>query len=100
MGQRAVPDLRRLPGGSEPTATILGAGQSADLVEQMLRTSGRSIDMPTPVRRREYALDDGYGDGSRVAAPRVPSEQERMGSVQHSGEPVKAPRKSRPATTS
>ena len=33
-------------GRSELTTTILGAGQLADLVERMLRTSGRRIDSP------------------------------------------------------
>jgi pilus assembly protein CpaF len=35
-------------GRSELTTTILGAGQLADLVERMLRSSGRRIDMSTP----------------------------------------------------
>ncbi len=35
-------------GRSELTTTILGAGQLGDLVERMLRTSGRRIDMSTP----------------------------------------------------
>jgi pilus assembly protein CpaF len=34
-------------GRSELTTTILGAGQLADRVERMLRTSGRRIDMST-----------------------------------------------------
>jgi pilus assembly protein CpaF len=34
---------------SELTTTILGAGQLADLAERMLRSSGRRIDMSTPM---------------------------------------------------
>ncbi|SNS01406.1 hypothetical protein, partial [Blastococcus mobilis] len=33
---------------SELTTTILAPGELADLVERMLRTSGRRIDMSTP----------------------------------------------------
>jgi pilus assembly protein CpaF len=45
---------------SELTTTILGAGQLADLVERMLRTSGRRIDMSTPF------VDAMLPDGSRL----------------------------------
>ena len=47
-------------GRSELTTTILGAGQLADLVERMLRTSGRRIDMSTPF------VDATLPDGSRL----------------------------------
>jgi pilus assembly protein CpaF len=47
-------------GRSELTTTILGAGQLADLVERMLRTSGRRIDMSTPF------VDAMMPDGSRL----------------------------------
>ncbi|MFQ1000461.1 ATPase, T2SS/T4P/T4SS family [Modestobacter sp. SSW1-42] len=47
-------------GRSELTTTILGAGQLADLVERMLRTSGRRIDMSTPF------VDAMLPDGSRL----------------------------------
>jgi pilus assembly protein CpaF len=47
-------------GRSELTTTILGAGQLADLVERMLRTSGRRVDMSTPF------VDAMLPDGSRL----------------------------------
>ncbi|MCO7218886.1 CpaF family protein [Klenkia sp. PcliD-1-E] len=47
-------------GRSELTTTILGAGQLADLVERMLRTSGRRVDMSTPF------VDATLPDGSRL----------------------------------
>ncbi|WP_106275887.1 CpaF family protein [Geodermatophilus tzadiensis] len=47
-------------GRSELTTTILGAGQLADLVERMLRTSGRRIDMSQPF------VDAVLPDGSRL----------------------------------
>ena len=47
-------------GRSELTTTILGAGQLADLVERMLRTSGRRIDRSTPF------VDATMPDGSRL----------------------------------
>src|ERR671927_191041 len=47
-------------GRSELTTTILGPGQLADLVERMLRTSGRRIDMSTPF------VDAMMPDGSRL----------------------------------
>src|SRR3954466_10560982 len=47
-------------GRSELTTTILVAGQLADLVEQMLRTAGRQIDMSTP------SVDAVLPDGSRL----------------------------------
>jgi pilus assembly protein CpaF len=36
-------------GRSELTTTILSAGEPADLVERILRTSGRRIDMSQPL---------------------------------------------------
>jgi pilus assembly protein CpaF len=47
-------------GRSELTTTILGSQQLADLVERMLRTSGRRIDMSTPF------VDAMLPDGSRL----------------------------------
>ncbi|SNS54282.1 Type II/IV secretion system protein [Geodermatophilus saharensis] len=47
-------------GRSELTTTILGAGELADLVERMLRTSGRRIDMSQPF------VDAMLPDGSRL----------------------------------
>jgi pilus assembly protein CpaF len=47
-------------GRSELTTTILGAGELADLVERMLRTSGRRIDMSQPF------VDAMMPDGSRL----------------------------------
>jgi pilus assembly protein CpaF len=47
-------------GRSELTTTILGHGELADLVERMLRTSGRRIDMSTPF------VDAMIPDGSRL----------------------------------
>ncbi len=47
-------------GRSELTTTVLGAGQLADLVERMLRTSGRRVDMSTPF------VDATLPDGSRL----------------------------------
>src|SRR5512135_1902083 len=47
-------------GRSELTTTILGAGELADLVERMLRTSGRRVDMSTPF------VDAMLPDGSRL----------------------------------
>ncbi|SCX37999.1 Type II/IV secretion system protein [Klenkia marina] len=47
-------------GRSELTTTILGAGELADLVERMLRTSGRRVDMSTPF------VDASLPDGSRL----------------------------------
>ena len=47
-------------GRSELTTTILGAGELADLVERMLRTSGRRVDMSTPF------VDAMMPDGSRL----------------------------------
>jgi pilus assembly protein CpaF len=47
-------------GRSELTTTILGAGELADLVERMLRTSGRRVDMSTPF------VDATLPDGSRL----------------------------------
>ena len=47
-------------GRSELTTTILGRGVLADLVERMLRTSGRRIDMSTPF------VDAMMPDGSRL----------------------------------
>jgi pilus assembly protein CpaF len=47
-------------GRSELTTTILGAGQLAGLVERMLRSSGRRIDMSTPF------VDAMLPDGSRL----------------------------------
>jgi pilus assembly protein CpaF len=47
-------------GRSELTTTVLGPGQLADLVERMLRTSGRRIDMSTPF------VDAMLPDGSRL----------------------------------
>ncbi len=47
-------------GRSELTTTILSAGELADLVERMLRTSGRRIDMSTPF------VDAMRPDGSRL----------------------------------
>jgi pilus assembly protein CpaF len=47
-------------GRSELTTTILGVGQLADLVERMLRSSGRRIDMSTPF------VDAMLPDGSRL----------------------------------
>ena len=47
-------------GRSELTTTILAPGEPADLVERMLRTSGRRIDMSTPF------VDAMMPDGSRL----------------------------------
>jgi pilus assembly protein CpaF len=47
-------------GRSELTTTILAPGELADLVERMLRTSGRRIDMSTPF------VDAMMPDGSRL----------------------------------
>jgi pilus assembly protein CpaF len=47
-------------GRSELTTTILPPGELADLVERMLRTSGRRIDMSTPF------VDATMPDGSRL----------------------------------
>ena len=47
-------------GRSELTTTILGHGELADLVERMLRTSGRRIYMSTPF------VDAMMPDGSRL----------------------------------
>ena len=47
-------------GRSELTTTILAPGELADLVERMLRTSGRRIDMSTPF------VDAMLPDGSRL----------------------------------
>jgi len=47
-------------GRSELTTTILARGELADLVERMLRTSGRRIDMSTPF------VDAMLPDGSRL----------------------------------
>jgi pilus assembly protein CpaF len=47
-------------GRSELTTTILTAGQVADLVERMLRTSGRRIDLSLPF------VDSMLPDGSRL----------------------------------
>jgi pilus assembly protein CpaF len=47
-------------GRSELTTTILGAAELADLVERMLRTSGRRVDMSTPF------VDAMLPDGSRL----------------------------------
>ncbi|WP_091067485.1 CpaF family protein [Klenkia brasiliensis] len=47
-------------GRSELTTTVLGPGQLADLVERMLRTSGRRVDMSTPF------VDATLPDGSRL----------------------------------
>ncbi len=47
-------------GRSELTTTVLGRGQLADLVERMLRTSGRRVDMSTPF------VDAMLPDGSRL----------------------------------
>ena len=47
-------------GRSELTTTILGPAELADLVERMLRTSGRRIDMSTPF------VDATMPDGSRL----------------------------------
>jgi pilus assembly protein CpaF len=54
-------------GRSELTTLILSAGQVAELVERMLRTSGRRIDLSTPF------VDAQLNDGSRlhVAIPPV-----------------------------
>ena len=53
-------------GRSELTTTILGHGELADLVERMLRTSGRRIDMSTPF------VDAMMPDGSRAARGHPP----------------------------
>jgi hypothetical protein len=47
-------------GRSELTTTILAPGEPTDLVERMLRTSGRRIDMSTPF------VDAMMPDGSRL----------------------------------
>ncbi|MGY1751156.1 ATPase, T2SS/T4P/T4SS family [Modestobacter sp. SYSU DS0511] len=47
-------------GRSELTTTVLRAGELADLVERMMRTSGRRIDMSTPF------VDAMLPDGSRL----------------------------------
>jgi hypothetical protein len=47
-------------GRSELTTTILAPGELADLVERMLRTSGRRVDMSTPF------VDAMMPDGSRL----------------------------------
>ena len=47
-------------GRSELTTTILAPGELADLVERMLRTSGRRIDLSTPF------VDAMLPDGSRL----------------------------------
>ncbi|WP_369132005.1 hypothetical protein [Modestobacter sp. I12A-02662] len=47
-------------GRSELTTTVLAPGQLADLVERMLRTSGRRVDMSTPF------VDAMLPDGSRL----------------------------------
>ncbi|WP_369251854.1 hypothetical protein [Geodermatophilus amargosae] len=47
-------------GRSELTTTILGAGELADLVERMLRSSGRRIDISQPF------VDAMLPDGSRL----------------------------------
>ncbi|HEX2072209.1 MAG TPA: hypothetical protein VHF92_00375 [Geodermatophilus sp.] len=47
-------------GRSELTTTILAAAEVADLVERMLRASGRRIDMSTPF------VDAMMPDGSRL----------------------------------
>ena len=47
-------------GRSELTTTILAPGELADLVERMLRTSGRRVDMSTPF------VDATMPDGSRL----------------------------------
>jgi pilus assembly protein CpaF len=40
-------------GRSELTTTILDDGQVRDLVEKMLKSTGRRVDLSTPVRRRD-----------------------------------------------
>jgi Flp pilus assembly CpaF family ATPase len=69
VDQIAVADLRATVevnltgtrrGRSELTTTILGTGELADLVERMLRTSGRRVDMSTPF------VDAMMPDGSRL----------------------------------
>lgn len=47
-------------GRSELTTTILGEGEARDLVERMLRTSGRRVDLSTPF------VDAQLSDGSRL----------------------------------
>jgi len=47
-------------GRSELTTTVLGGGQIADLVERMLRSSGRRLDLSTPF------VDALLPDGSRL----------------------------------
>src|SRR4051794_23464237 len=64
VGSNAYKSARR--GRSELTATILRAGELADLVERMLPTSGRRIDKPTPF------VDGMLPDGSRLPAPGRP----------------------------
>ena len=51
-------------GRSELTTTILGPGELADLVERMLRTSGRRIDMGTPSSTRRCPTAPGCGSSS------------------------------------
>ena len=57
-------------GRSELTTLILTAGQVAELVERMLRTSGRRIDLSTPF------VDAMLPDGSRlhVVIPQITRE--------------------------
>ena len=60
MDQRAGAGVRGPPGVSELTTTILSADAVRDLVERMLRTSGRRVDVSTPF------VDAVLPDGSRL----------------------------------
>ena len=63
LDQRAVARCSSpVAGVAELTTTILTADEVRDLVERMLKTSGRRVDLSSPVRRRDAAR--------RVAAAR------------------------------
>jgi pilus assembly protein CpaF len=60
LDQRAGPSVRRPRGRSELTTTILDDGQVRDLVEKMLKSTGRRVDLSTPF------VDAMLPDGSRL----------------------------------
>ncbi len=65
LGQRADQGLHRPPRVHELTTTILTADEVRDLVEKMLKSSGRRVDLSTPVRRRD-------APGRQPAARHIP----------------------------
>ena len=80
-------------GRHELTTTILTAAEVRDLVERMLKTSGRRVDVEHAVRRRDAAVGAPAARRPRRDQPRLQCRQHPQ--VRDQGEPAARPRRPR-----